>query len=212
MSYEPTDKQLAYLKRLKYQGPNPKSKGEASALIEDSKTKMAKAKEAGREFKGLTVKQAERVINKVHRDWLKERRKEIREQIKDDLGVQRDFEKDMRKCGGLDHKDEFAGWILIIGSECNHSKHLNRLLVAVNDAKTDLGLLPPYDTCLEETCECEIEPVTVRDVPKGTFIAERDLENQNHHEDKKKKKSSTGCLTFLMLVLVMIVLFHAAFT
>jgi Flp pilus assembly protein TadB len=238
MPHEPTDKQLAFLKRLKYAGLPPKTKREASVLINASKAKQAKAKEAGKEFKGLTTSQAEKALAREHRAWLKERRKEIREQMKDDLACQREFERDMRKCGGIERKDEFVGWLLRIGEHCTESRHLDGLLVTAEDAKADPGLLPPYDTCREETCECEIDPVNVRDVAKGTRIVERvpkedstpaptmkkevsrssdDMEVLQQQVSRssgarrarqKAKQSKSGCMTVLFLVLLAIVLVY----
>jgi len=235
---EPTDKQLAFLKRLKYAGPAPRTKREASVLIDASKAKQAKAKEAGKEFMGLTASQAEKALQKDHRDWLKQLRSEICEQMKDDLSCQRELERDLRKYGGLDREDEFAGWLLRIGEHCTETRHLNGLLVTTEDAKADPGLLPPYDTCREETCECEIDPVNVRDVPKGTRVAERVPEQEGtsappttmklsqtsddikavqqqvsrscdaRREREKPNQSKSGCMTVLFLLLVVIVFLY----
>jgi hypothetical protein len=168
-----TDRQLSYLDRLKYEGPAPTTKREASLLIDAIKTKTAAAKESQKPFTGLTPQQVKQTQVKAHREWLKERRKEVREQIREDLADQREFERDLRQSGGMDRGDALAGWLLRIGSHCMESRHLDGLLVTTEDAKNDPGMLPPYDTCREETCECEIEPVCAREVPKGTRIAER---------------------------------------
>jgi len=181
-------------------------------LIDASKTMQAKAKEAGKKFNGLTPAQAEKILEKAHRTWLKERRKEIREQVKEDLAVQRELERDLRKYGGIDHEHEFAGWILRIGERCVESKHLTGLLVTAEDAKADLGLLPPYDTCREETCECDIDPVDVGDVPKGTRIAERVLEQESGPVRVRKKRSKSGCMTVLFLILIVIVVLYVVAT
>lgn len=218
MPEEPTDKQLAFLRRLKYEGPPPKTKREASVLIDASKAKQAKAKESGKAFNGLTPSQAKKALEKEHRAWLKERRKEIREQVRDDLADQREFERDMRKHGGLDRRDECAGWLLRIGEDCTESQHLDGLLVTAEAAKADPDLLPPYETCREETCGCEIEPVSVRDVPKGTRIAEREPEAGSTPSHRPSKSSSSnspdtsksGCMTMLLGLMVIVLSYLAA--
>lgn len=213
MAEPPTDKQIAFLKRLKYQGSPPRTKQEASTLIDASLAVRAKATETGKGFAGLTQSQADKALERGHREWLKERHKEIREQVKDDLADQREFERDLRKYGGMDPKHALAGWILRIGEHCAEAKHLDGLLVTVEDAKADPDLLPPYDTCREETCECEIEPVDVRDVPRGTRIAERvpdasqPAANRSHKPSKK-----SGCVTVVLMIAAGIVFLWATLT
>jgi hypothetical protein len=229
MSEEPTDKQLAFLKRLKYAGPSPKTKQEASVLIDASKAKQTKAKEAGKEFTGLTSSQAEKALEKDRRAWRKDRRKELREQMRDDLADQRELERDLKQYGGVDRGDRLAGWILRIGEACVEAKNLNGLLVTVEDAKADPDLLPPYDECREETCECEIDPVLVRDVPRGTRVAERapdsgksvagsggmkalqqQMAKPGHAKgtQRPKQRPKSGCLSVLLLVIASVVLLY----
>lgn len=227
MSDEPTDKQLAFLKRLKYAGPSPKTKQEASVLIDASKAKQTKARETGKEFTGLTPSQAEKALEKNRRAWRKDRRKELSDQIRDDLADQRELERDLKEYGGVGREDRLAGWILRIGESCVETKHLNGLLVTVEDAKADPDLLPPYDTCRQETCECEIDPVDVRDVPKGTRLAERALDSEKSVDGsggmksrqqqmanpsstrgtrRSKQPPKAGCLSVLLFVVACAVL------
>ena len=199
----PTDKQLAYLRDLKYEGPVPSTKREASLLIDAITTATAKAKESGKTFGGLTPSQVQKLRDKSSRAWLKERRKEVREQSRLDLSDHRELERDLRSSGGVDRKDRFAGWLLKIGGRCEESKHLQGLLVTAEDAKADLGLLPPYDTCQEVICECDIEPVAVGEVPKGTTVAERDVPEGAEPPAAPQKKA--GCSTVILAVVVVIV-------
>jgi len=213
---EPTEKQLAYLRRLKYEGPPPATKREASLFIDAIKTGQAKAKESGKTFKGLTPSQAERLREKSNRTWLKERRKEVREQVRDDLSGQRELERDLRRYGGVDRGDSFAGWLLRIGPQCVDSKHLNGLLVTVDDAKADPGLLPPYDTCREGTCECDIEPVSGREVPKGTRIAERADDSAGAPSGKRVGTGpgmprKSGCMSVVVALAVVIAALYVIF-
>ena len=181
MSDAPSAKQLAFLKRLKYDGPSPKTKQDASAMIDQLLAAKADKRQAEKlstpakqdAFLQRQSKQQSRQRDKDHKAWLRERRQEIRQQTREDMRDQRRLERDLSKHGGMDRGHALAGWILRIGAHCEDAKHLNGLLVRAEDALADPGLLPPYDSCRKETCECEIDPVNAADVPRGTRIAER---------------------------------------
>jgi hypothetical protein len=141
-------------------------------------------------------------------NWRRSRRADIREQIRDDIRENRQFVNESKRGGGDTRPIQLAGWILRIGKQCKDSRHLDGLLVQVGDATDDPDLLPPYDTCREESCECEVEPVDCSDVPKVTRIAERvgggKSKTSSRKKSKPKKKSKRGCLIFVLIVLAVI--------
>jgi hypothetical protein len=99
------------------------------------------------------------------KEWLNESRKDNRDNVKDDWKEERSFRKEFGEVLTV-------GYIIKVGPECITSQHLNGLLVTIEDAYDSPDLLPPFDACRHETCECDYEPVSPNEVPKGTKIAE----------------------------------------
>lgn len=108
---------------------------------------------------------ADKVDELNQKEWLNDSRKDNRENVKDDWREERSFRKEF----GEVHT---VGYIIRIGPACTPSMHLNGLLVTIEDANDTPELLPPFDGCRHDTCECEYEPVSPNEVPKGTRIAE----------------------------------------
>ncbi len=101
----------------------------------------------------------------IQKDLFKEMCSSVKEEVREEWKD----EKDIRKQYGDTH---FVGYLLQIGPKCTDSKHLNGLLVYVEDAFDAPELLPPYETCRFDSCECEYRAVSSSEVPKGTQVAE----------------------------------------
>jgi hypothetical protein len=63
-----------------------------------------------------------------------------------------------------------VGYFVKAGPSCPHAKHREGLLVLLEDAYDTPELLPPYDECRHDTCECEYTPVKANEVPKKTRV------------------------------------------
>lgn len=99
------------------------------------------------------------------KEWLNDSRKDNRDNVKEDWKDERSFRKEFDEV-------HTVGYIIKIGPACTSSQHLNGLLVTIEDANDTPELLPPFDECRHDTCECDYEPVSPNEVPKGTKIAE----------------------------------------
>lgn len=99
------------------------------------------------------------------KEWLNDSRKDNRDNVKQDWKEERSFRKEFREV-------DTVGYIIRIGPACTSSQHLNGLLVTIEDANDTPDLLPPFDQCRYDTCECNYESVSPSEVPKGTKIAE----------------------------------------
>lgn len=208
MQEKATRKQIEYLRNLGYQGAENLDKMDASAKIDEllAKEKLQgvvlkcpfckgeirkRPKLSGtcphcdRKFlhrRGKLYKPEvwyERAQKEDQREWLKETKAYRRETIQEALREQRQFESEMRRSGGIARADEAAGFIIRIGPNCHHIRHLDGLLVLVDDAKRDPDLLPPYEECCCDTCECDFDFVTKGEVPRGTRIAQRVLTGES---------------------------------
>jgi hypothetical protein len=195
MHEPPTAKQLAFLARLKYGGPPPKTKAEASVCI-DELLEQKKLKRMSPEQREAYELQRQKQGAREQKTWLRERRAEIREQIREDLEWQRDS----------DPRRRLAGWILRIGPDCPDARHLDGLLVTTQDGKNDPSLLPPYDSCRDATCTCEIEAVAVADVPKGTRVAERAPEPARKGGTRRKRGRRVRWVLMLAVIALLIYL------
>jgi hypothetical protein len=205
MHEPPTAKQLALLARLKYSGSPPETEFEASKCIKELKEQKKLQKMSPAERKAYQNEKQKQAAQE-QREWLRDRRTEIREQVREDLRDDRQNERELEKLGDRDPRWRLAGWLLRIGADCTEVRHLDGLLVTVADARADPGLMPPYDSCREETCVCEIEAVSARDVPKGTRIAERVGSPASVGEARAKRGSKLGWLLLLAIVALLIYL------
>lgn len=102
-----------------------------------------------------------------------------------------------------EQKEPFSiGYLIRIGSKCASYKHLDGLFVPYEDAIKTIELLPPYSECKYDTCECTFDPVSSKEIPRGTRIAE--LKNSNQGEANSihpSRKSKTSCLVTLFAIL-----------
>lgn len=192
MHEPPTSKQKAFLARLKYAGPSPKTKEQASEIIDGI---LASGH-------GSKKRSALRKTGQVGGDnaaWLRERRAEIREDVRENIADSRPTKREIAEFGE-NGVYRLAGWIIRIGRYCDASKHLDGLLVPFKDGKVDYSLLPPYDTCRESTCECEVDAVEAGQVPRGTRIAEKAGGKIQHGS----KRSGVRSVVWLMIVVALI--------
>ena len=83
--------------------------------------------------------------------WFKEIRNSIREDIKDDWREQKKFQKQ-----GFSF---LHGYRIHIGKHCLQAKHLEGNVILLEVAYNHPELLPPFDTCCHDTCECHCENI-----------------------------------------------------
>lgn len=133
------------------------------------------------------------------KEWEKNTQKTKRETVKDDWREERSYRKEF----GEAHT---AGYIIKVGPACTSSQHLNGLLVLIEDANDTPELLPPFDGCRHDTCECDYVPVSPYEVPEGTKIAEwSDPEKKAKLKTRltspvstQNKPSGSGCAGVLL--------------
>lgn len=133
------------------------------------------------------------------KQWLDESRKNNRTTTKEDWREERSIRKEF----GEVHT---AGYLITIGPNCTSSIHLNGLLVTLEDANDTPELLPPFDGCRHDTCECDYESVSPDEVPRGTRIAEwRNPEKQATLTTRSsspvsiERRSKAGCAGVLLM-------------
>ncbi len=170
-------RQKQFLKQLGHTADDQLTKEQASKLIDQL---LATEKASGKTFPALIVRspldlaqsvqpRAQRarqdhphvwqVLHRresralIQKDWFKEMCSSVKEEVREEWKD----EKDIRKQYGDTH---FVGYLLQIGPKCTDSKHLNGLLVYVEDAFDAPELLPPYETCRFDSCECEYRAVS----------------------------------------------------
>ena len=234
MSNPATTKQKDFLRQLGHKDVSSLTVGEASQLIDKL---LTDEKASGKTFPCPYCKArfsprpkhqkkcpscGQTIIHKAGRfltqqkfdeqqqkEWLKETRRDVRESVRDDWRE----EKKIRREFGEAH---YAGFVVKAGPNCPHAKHLENLLVLIEDANDTPELLPPYDECREESCECEYEPVTPAEVKKlklriaewGDSKAQAKLKTR--HESPQSslvKAKSSGCLVMVVFAVTAFSLF-----
>lgn len=189
MSDDPTKRQLGYLKGLGYDGPAPESKREASFLIDAIKS-----------GKKVTANTLAQYRERERREWVKLVKADFLEGARDDLKMNRQHRREFGE-------DLWVGQMVRVGRYCHQAKHLNGLLVRLEDAVKRREVLPPYEGCQEETCECTIEAVTAREVPRGTRYVdfpERPAGTAGRpRRAKKSSKAGLYAVAFFALAIVL---------
>ncbi len=122
------------------------------------------------------------------KEWFKEERDNAKANIRDDWKDEQEFRREFKE-------KHTIGYLLKIGPNCPNAFHLQGLLVTLEDAKANPDMLPPYDGCRHDTCECEYEPVSADMVPKRTRVAEL-------VKSAPKQRKKSGCLLALLLLVV----------
>ncbi|MGD8454015.1 MAG: hypothetical protein PVJ57_19545 [Phycisphaerae bacterium] len=139
MTDGPSDAQLRFLDKLGYSGEAPRTKGEASFLIDGRK--------AGRDSAKLE-KELIRQRQKVQREWFKREREYCRAEIRQ----------------ARDSEGAIAGFRIRIGKRCDSAKQYHGAFVPTQVALRYPELLPPYEgVCQYWACECEIEELLESD-------------------------------------------------
>lgn len=129
------------------------------------------------------------------KEWIKESRQanraDVREHWQDEKAIRKKF-----------REQHTVGYLLRIGPNCTAASHLNGLLVLIEDAAKCIELLPPFDECREDTCECEYDPVSAHEVPRKTRIAEfADPQEQAKLKSPATSRTNNeGCAKNLILL------------
>ncbi len=122
------------------------------------------------------------------KEWFKEERDNVKVNIRDDWKDEQEFRREFKE-------KHTVGYLVKIGPNCPHASHLQGLLVTLEDARAKPNMLPPYDGCRYDTCQCEYEPVSADEVPKRTRVAE-------WVESAPKQRQKSGCLGLVLFVLL----------
>lgn len=124
------------------------------------------------------------------KEWFKEERSNVKENIRDDWRDEQEFRRECKE-------KHTIGYLLKIGPNCTDASHLQGLLVTLEDAKANPDMLPPYDCCRYDTCECDYEPVSADEVPKRTRVAEL-------VQRTPKQSQKSGCLGLVLFLLLLV--------
>jgi hypothetical protein len=146
----------------------------------------------------------EKVEELNQKEWLQDTRKDTRADVRDDWREERSSRKEF----GEVHT---VGYVIKAGAECIGAQHLNGLLVLIEDANDTPDLLPPFDECNYDTCECEYDAVSPNEVPKGAKVAEwNDPAQQAKLKTRKSSpvavkstQSQTGCATTILFCIIL---------
>ena len=141
----------------------------------------------------------EQVAATEQKEWLKECRSSNKDTVREDWKVEKESRREFKE-------KDFVGYLIRIGPECHSSKHLDGLLVPFEDAIKSIELLPPYEECRHDTCECEFDPVSENEIPRGTRIAQfADSKKSQLDSTKMPKKSKSGCFGSVIMMTLVIV-------
>lgn len=224
-----TSRQMQFLRQLGYMDGQKLTKQQASQLIDKL---LAEEKASGKTFpcpyckakfgprpkrekkcpscgktiihlsgKFYTQEQAD---SKFQKDWLKESRQGTKREVSDDWKEERKYRKEFGE-------PLIVGYSITAGPECPHAKRLEGLIVLIEDAYDNPDLLPPFEECKHDLCECEFSAVMHGEVKKGTRVAEfSDPAMQAKLTTRKtssvgieKQKKSAGCLSVVIVVLLL---------
>lgn len=140
----------------------------------------------------------EQVTENEQKEWIKECRTSNRDTVREDWKDEKESRKEFKE-------KHFVGYLIRIGPACANAKHLNGLLVPFEDAIKSVELLPPYEECRHDTCECEFDPVSSNEMPRGTRIAQFVDSNATRlPSPKKNTQSKRGCATSLMALVCVV--------
>ncbi len=143
--------------------------------------------------------------NKYQKDWLKESRQCTKQEVGDDWKEERKYRKEFGE-------PLIVGYSITAGPNCPHAKQLEGLLVLIEDAYDNLDLLPPFEECKHDLCECEFTAVMHGEVKKGTRVAEfNDSRLQAKLTTRRtspvgieSRKKSGGCLSVVVVGLLLL--------
>ena len=175
MEPQVTSRQKEFLRALGHRDFSNLSKGDASSLIDklldDEKAsgrtfpcpyckhkfgprprRTKKCPNCGQKIIHLSGKfyTADKADEKYQKDWMKEQRLEMKELVREDWREEKSFRKEF-------DEPMFAGYIVHVGQECSADVDFKNLIVLLEDAYDAPEVLPPFDTCRHDACECEVE-------------------------------------------------------
>ena len=149
----------------------------------------------------------EQVAANEQQEWFKECRASNKDNVREDWKDEKESRREFKE-------RHFIGYLIRIGSKCSNAKHLNGLLVPFEEAIKSIELLPPYEECRHDTCECGFDPVSENEIPQGTRIAQFvdakkpqfvDTKKPQLDSTKKLTESKSGCFGSLMMMTLVIV-------
>lgn len=150
---------------------------------------------------------ADKLEEMNQKEWFKDSRADNKTNVREDWKDERQFRKEFGEAYTV-------GYLIKVGSACSSTADLNGTLVLIEDAHNAIELLPPYESCRHDTCECEYEPVSAHEVPKGTRVAEfvepekQAMLEKSRHVATKRASNKSGCLgAILGIIAVAAVLF-----
>lgn len=235
MSNPATSRQKQFLRQLGHKSDEKLTKQQASQLIDKL---LGEEKAAGKTFpcpyckaqfgprpkrtkkcpscgntiihlsgKFYTQSEADKHFQK---DWLKESKKNTKDEVREDWKAERQYRKEFGE-------PMVVGYSITPGPEYAHANHFKGLLVLIEDAYDNPDLLPPFDECKHDSCECEFTPVMEDEVKKGTRIAEfSDPAIQAKLTTRKKspvsiqsKKKSSGCMSVFVILVACVAIGYA---
>lgn len=147
--------------------------------------------------KFYTEEQADTILQKR---WLEESRKDNKETVKEDWREEKLFRKEFGD-------SVFVGYLIEIGEDCIQSQELDGTIVLIEDAFDTPELLPPYDECRHDSCECSFQAVSAEEVPRDAKIAEWAApEDQARLKTRAKRSGKSGCAPVLLFAITVILL------
>jgi ribosomal protein L37AE/L43A len=217
-----TTKQKQYLRRLGHKEVSGLTKTQASALIDSL---LEAERESGKQFacpycKGKfgprpktrtkkcphCGKTIYHVVGKFYTEegmdvldqaeWYKEQRALVKETVREDWKLEREHRQKFKE-------EITAGYIVKVGPNCPHAAKLDGLLVLIEDATKHPDMLPPYEECRHNTCECEFEDALAHDVPRGTRVAQLASDPATGGRGRQTPKGGCAPVLFLMGLLLL---------
>ena len=218
-----TTRQKQYLRRLGHKEVANLTKEKASELIEQL---LEKERQSGKQFacpycKGkfgprpkrrtkkcphcgetiyhivgkLYTKDGAEALNQA--EWFKEQRSLVRETIREDWKEENAFRREF-------NDQEHVGYFVTAGCNCPHAKKVEGLLILLEDAKKHPDMLPPYDECRYNSCECDYDSVGAHEVPKETRVAQ--LASDPETGGRAQKTGGNGCASVILIACLFLVL------
>lgn len=147
----------------------------------------------------------EQADTRYQADWMKETRQDVKFEVKEEWKEERQFRREFGE-------PMVVGYTIKAGANCAHAKHLDGLSVLIEDAFDNLDLLPPFDQCRHDTCNCDYTPARHGEVQGGTRVAQfSDPTVQAKLTTRKTstvgiehRKKSTGCASVLVVCIMLI--------
>jgi len=138
-------------------------------------------------------------------DWMKETRQDVKTEVKEEWKEERQFRKEF-------DEPMIVGYTIKAGANCPHAKHLDGLFVLIEDAFDNPDLLPPFENCKHDTCECDYTPARHGEVKGRTKVAQFSDPNIQAKLTTRKtssvgiehRKKSSGCASVLIICIVLI--------